>query len=65
MVSGDVDKQIRQWWSSCNLQVFAVPEAGIGFHTDCSFSYILSRLPGHLGKIVNILKLPLSNRYFF
>lgn len=30
--------------------VFAVPEASIGFHTDCSFSYILSHLPGHLGE---------------
>ncbi|RWR88551.1 3-hydroxyisobutyryl-CoA hydrolase-like protein 5 [Cinnamomum micranthum f. kanehirae] len=30
--------------------MFAVPEASIGFHTDCSFSYILSHLPGHLGE---------------
>ncbi|XP_021908069.1 3-hydroxyisobutyryl-CoA hydrolase-like protein 5, partial [Carica papaya] len=30
--------------------VFATPEASIGFHTDCSFSYILSHLPGHLGE---------------
>ncbi|XP_020099305.1 3-hydroxyisobutyryl-CoA hydrolase-like protein 5 [Ananas comosus] len=30
--------------------VFALPEAGVGLHTDCSFSYILSRLPGHLGE---------------
>ncbi|GAB2233641.1 hypothetical protein Droror1_Dr00002868 [Drosera rotundifolia] len=30
--------------------VFATPEAGIGFHTECSFSYIHSRLPGHLGE---------------
>ncbi|KAG1367951.1 3-hydroxyisobutyryl-CoA hydrolase-like protein 5 [Cocos nucifera] len=30
--------------------VFAVPEASIGLHTDCSFSYILSRLPGYLGE---------------
>ncbi|CAB4304407.1 unnamed protein product [Prunus armeniaca] len=29
--------------------VFATPEASIGFHTDCGFSYILSHLPGHLG----------------
>eukprot|EP01018_Ginkgo_biloba_P025312 Gb_09947 [translate_table: standard] len=30
--------------------VFATPEAGLGFHTDCSFSYILAHLPGHLGE---------------
>lgn len=30
--------------------VFAMPEASIGFHTDCSFSYIFSRLPGYLGE---------------
>ncbi|KAL9269718.1 3-hydroxyisobutyryl-CoA hydrolase-like protein [Drosera capensis] len=30
--------------------VFATPEAGIGFHTECSFSYIHSRIPGHLGE---------------
>ncbi|XP_057817066.2 3-hydroxyisobutyryl-CoA hydrolase-like protein 5 isoform X1 [Cryptomeria japonica] len=30
--------------------VFATPEAGFGFHTDCSFSYVLSHLPGHLGE---------------
>ncbi|KNA19729.1 hypothetical protein SOVF_059110 [Spinacia oleracea] len=32
--------------------VFATPEAAIGFHTDCSFSYIHSRLPGHLGEFL-------------
>lgn len=30
--------------------VFATPEASIGFHTDCSFSYVLSHLPGRLGE---------------
>ncbi|XP_022142314.1 3-hydroxyisobutyryl-CoA hydrolase-like protein 5 [Momordica charantia] len=30
--------------------VFATPEASIGFHTDCGFSYILSHLPGYLGE---------------
>lgn len=30
--------------------VFASPEAGFGFHTDCSFSYIHSHLPGNLGE---------------
>lgn len=30
--------------------VFSTPEASIGFHTDCSFSYIHSHLPGHLGE---------------
>lgn len=32
--------------------VFATPEASIGFHTDCGFSYILSHLPGHLGEFL-------------
>ncbi|XP_037492176.1 3-hydroxyisobutyryl-CoA hydrolase-like protein 5 isoform X2 [Jatropha curcas] len=32
--------------------IFATPEASIGFHTDCSFSYILSRLPEHLGEFL-------------
>ncbi|VVA90203.1 unnamed protein product [Arabis nemorensis] len=32
--------------------VFATPEASIGFHTDCGFSYIHSRLPGHLGEFM-------------
>lgn len=34
----------------CLPQVFATPEASIGHHTDCGFSYMLSHLPGHLGK---------------
>jgi 3-hydroxyisobutyryl-CoA hydrolase len=29
--------------------IFATPEASVGLHTDCSFSYIHSRLPGYLG----------------
>ncbi|GAB4842870.1 hypothetical protein Ancab_012848 [Ancistrocladus abbreviatus] len=32
--------------------VFATPEAGIGFHTECGFSYMLSRLPGRLGEFL-------------
>ncbi|CAH8384501.1 unnamed protein product [Eruca vesicaria subsp. sativa] len=28
--------------------VFATPEVSIGFHTNCGFSYIPSRLHGHL-----------------
>lgn len=32
--------------------VFATPEAAIGFHTDCGFSYMHSRLPGHLGEFL-------------
>ncbi|CAN4075486.1 unnamed protein product [Withania somnifera] len=34
--------------------VFATPEASIGFHTDCGFSYILSRLPGRLGEYLGL-----------
>nr|GMC74772.1 3-hydroxyisobutyryl-CoA hydrolase-like protein 5 [Ipomoea batatas] len=30
--------------------VFSTPEASIGFHTDCGFSYIHSRLPGRFGE---------------
>ncbi|XVF20949.1 hypothetical protein REPUB_Repub12eG0048000 [Reevesia pubescens] len=30
--------------------VFATPEASIGFHVDCGFSYMLSHLPGRLGE---------------
>jgi hypothetical protein len=32
------------------MKVFATPEASIGFHTDCGFSYMHSHLPGGLGK---------------
>ncbi|KAG2712676.1 hypothetical protein I3760_04G137300 [Carya illinoinensis] len=32
--------------------VFSTPEASIGFHTDCGFSYMLSHLPGHLGEFL-------------
>ncbi|XAR52806.1 3-hydroxyisobutyryl-CoA hydrolase [Bertholletia excelsa] len=32
--------------------VFATPEASIGFHTDCGFSYMHSRLPGHMGEFL-------------
>ncbi|XP_022981106.1 3-hydroxyisobutyryl-CoA hydrolase-like protein 5 [Cucurbita maxima] len=34
--------------------VFATPEASIGFHTDCGFSYMLSHLPGHLGEYLGL-----------
>lgn len=30
--------------------VLSAPEAGFGFHTDASLSYVLSHLPGHLGE---------------
>ncbi|XP_044494701.1 3-hydroxyisobutyryl-CoA hydrolase-like protein 5 [Mangifera indica] len=32
--------------------VFSTPEASIGFHTDCGFSFIHSRLPGRLGEFL-------------
>ncbi|XP_059452356.1 3-hydroxyisobutyryl-CoA hydrolase-like protein 5 [Corylus avellana] len=32
--------------------VFATPEASIGFHTDCGFSYMHSHLPGSLGEFL-------------
>ncbi|XP_055802143.1 3-hydroxyisobutyryl-CoA hydrolase-like protein 5 [Solanum dulcamara] len=34
--------------------VFSTPEASIGFHTDCGFSYILSRFPGRLGEYLGL-----------
>lgn len=34
--------------------IFSTPEASIGFHTDCGFSYMLSHLPGHLGEFLAI-----------
>lgn len=42
--------------------VFATPEASIGFHTDCGFSYILSRLPGHLGEYIAVTGARLSGQ---
>lgn len=38
-----------------SLQVYSNPEAQIGFHPDAGASYYLSRLPGYLGKLNNIL----------
>uniref|UniRef100_A0A7N0ZWN7 3-hydroxyisobutyryl-CoA hydrolase n=1 Tax=Kalanchoe fedtschenkoi TaxID=63787 RepID=A0A7N0ZWN7_KALFE len=32
--------------------VFATPEAAIGYHTDCAFSYMHPRLPGRLGEFL-------------
>ncbi|PKI31352.1 3-hydroxyisobutyryl-CoA hydrolase-like protein 5 [Punica granatum] len=32
--------------------VFSTPEASIGFHTDCGFSYMHSHLPGRLGEFL-------------
>jgi 3-hydroxyisobutyryl-CoA hydrolase len=32
--------------------VFAMPEVAVGLHTDCSFSFILPRLPGYLGEFL-------------
>ncbi|XP_027064713.2 3-hydroxyisobutyryl-CoA hydrolase-like protein 5 isoform X1 [Coffea arabica] len=42
--------------------VFATPEASIGFHTDCGFSYMLSRLPGHLGEYLALTGARLSGK---
>ncbi|KAJ0236061.1 3-hydroxyisobutyryl-CoA hydrolase-like protein 5 [Hirschfeldia incana] len=42
--------------------VFATPEASIGFHTDCGFSYIHSRLPGHLGEFLALTGARLSGK---
>ncbi|KAK6157109.1 hypothetical protein DH2020_011357 [Rehmannia glutinosa] len=40
--------------------VFATPEASFGFDTDCSFSYIYSHLPGHLGEFLGLTGARLS-----
>ncbi|KAG6492131.1 hypothetical protein ZIOFF_047081 [Zingiber officinale] len=32
--------------------IFGMPEASIGLHPDCSFSYILPRLPGYFGEFL-------------
>ncbi|PON89715.1 Enoyl-CoA hydratase/isomerase, HIBYL-CoA-H type [Trema orientale] len=42
--------------------VFSTPEASIGFHTDCGFSYIHSRLPGHLGEYLALTGARLSGK---
>lgn len=42
--------------------VFSTPEASIGFHTDCSFSYILSRLPGRLGEYLGLTGVRLNGK---
>ncbi|CAL8114309.1 unnamed protein product [Prunus armeniaca] len=41
-------KLVQDFTAGAN-EVFATPEASIGFHTDCGFSYV-SHLPGHLGE---------------
>ncbi|KAH0976191.1 hypothetical protein GBA52_018090 [Prunus armeniaca] len=43
------------------LQVFATPEASIGFHTDCGFSYV-SHLPGHLGEFFALTRARLNGK---
>ncbi|XP_057953192.1 3-hydroxyisobutyryl-CoA hydrolase-like protein 5 [Malania oleifera] len=40
--------------------VFSTPEVSIGFHTDCSLSYILSHLPGYLGEFLALTGTRLS-----
>jgi len=40
--------------------IFATPEASVGLHTDCSFSYIHSRLPGYLGEYLALTGARLS-----
>ncbi|PON35270.1 Enoyl-CoA hydratase/isomerase, HIBYL-CoA-H type [Parasponia andersonii] len=42
--------------------VFSTPEASIGFHTDCGFSYIHSHLPGHLGEYLALTGARLSGK---
>ncbi|XP_020571041.1 3-hydroxyisobutyryl-CoA hydrolase-like protein 5 isoform X1 [Phalaenopsis equestris] len=42
--------------------VFSMPEASVGLHSDCSFSYILPRLPGYLGEYLSLTNARLSGK---
>ncbi|KAI0522965.1 hypothetical protein KFK09_005354 [Dendrobium nobile] len=42
--------------------VFSMPEASVGLHSDCSFSYILPRLPGYLGEYLTLTNARLSGK---
>ncbi|XP_071691012.1 3-hydroxyisobutyryl-CoA hydrolase-like protein 5 [Rutidosis leptorrhynchoides] len=42
--------------------IFSMPEAGIGHHVDCGFSYVLSRLPGSLGEYFALTGAQLSGQ---
>lgn len=41
---------------------FAMPEPSVGLHTDCSFSYILPRLPGYLGEYLGLTNARLNGK---
>ncbi len=48
-------QQWWRWWDCVGFliakQMFSMPEAALGLHTDCGSSFWLSRLPGHLGRV--------------
>ena len=50
---------------SYGMQVFAHPEAQIGFHPDAGASFYLSRLPGYLGNTRLSLLLYMHYLYMF
>ncbi|KAK2999608.1 hypothetical protein RJ639_024065 [Escallonia herrerae] len=41
-------------WCTSRLQVFAMPEALIGYFPDVGASYFLSRLPGYYGEYLGL-----------
>ncbi|CAL5342830.1 unnamed protein product [Camellia sinensis] len=49
-MGGGASLMVPMKFSVVTEKVFSTPEASIGFHTDCGFSYMLSHLPGHLGE---------------
>lgn len=42
--------------------IFSTPEASIGHHADCSFSYLHSRLPGYLGEFLALTSARLNGK---
>ncbi|CAL2259948.1 unnamed protein product [Prunus armeniaca] len=54
-------KLVQDFTAGAN-EVFATPEASIGFHTDCGFSYV-SHLPGHLGEFFALTGARLNEKH--
>ncbi|KAK9947208.1 hypothetical protein M0R45_012640 [Rubus argutus] len=50
LIKSEVQVCVTSYCCATFLQVFANPEAQMGFHPDAGASYYLSRLPGYLGE---------------